>query len=444
MRLIESEAAQKWLAQFDTEYLAPAMELIDGIELVTRATVESTLHELIDRLGTSQMKGSVALFAVRELDPCVPLDALVPDEKLGQGYGVVVQNNGKQLEIAKHAIRAMRAGKFPPTPYFPTDPGANPNATRPGRGLGSEGTIANLIRDICARKSSPRWLDHPSIEEMRRKKTRTIVLVDDLIGSGKRVRDFVKGFCNNGTLRSWSSLGLYNLHVCTFASTMAGQEAIRLDKRVHTVTFGRQLLPGSPAWTPAQDEAVRRTCLAYARRTSRPTIPYGFGNAFTCLCFDYKCPNTAPAILWAGKAGSWTPLFDERPILDHPVWPDEVDQDSHDAKLLVAFGQSRLAKVKLSDLTTLDGRKCLLLLALASQRVRTIPRLSAALSIETTECNRLVAICQSSNWMTPSLRLTVDGKKVLNHARTRAAQKTGDITMKNDYYVPRSMRGPSD
>src|SRR5207249_4314579 len=93
---------------------------------------------------------------------------------------------------------------IPSSTYFdPVDDTARPRAVGGPAGVGSEGLIANLIRDLALEDGHSAFLDHPSIHSMRSVKSPEAFLVDDIIGSGKRALDFADAFADHRTIKSW-------------------------------------------------------------------------------------------------------------------------------------------------------------------------------------------------------------------------------------------------
>src|SRR5690606_38134443 len=84
--------------------------------------------------------------------------------------------------------------------------------TRPGSSLGSEDLVYSLISNQV-RSSAGRLLDHPSPQELKNKKVRSYVLIDDSIGSGDRVAGFINAMLRHPTFLSWWSFGWIRIRV---------------------------------------------------------------------------------------------------------------------------------------------------------------------------------------------------------------------------------------
>jgi hypothetical protein len=426
MNLIDTDRAREWLAQFEPADVAGARRLAESIQLIARTDVEAALERLITREAAPIDFGSVALFAVRELDPEVVLEDTIADPLIPLGF-----------------LRPSRKEEREPQPYFSTDKSERPSAVRAGTPVGSEGPIANLIRDICARINPGKLLDHPSLDQMRQTKCRCIILVDDIIGSGSRVSSFLRGFIKHPTIKSWFSLKLIRIVVVTHAANTRSKAFIEANRYVHRVDAELYLDRGSPEWNCAESEAIEEVCRKYSRLTSRRGWPLGKDDAFTCLCFDYKCPNTMPSILWAGYR-TWRPLFRQRPYLDFPVWPSVPSLTERQKRVLAARGQSRLAASHFEFFFSVEGSRCIVLLGLVAKGVRSPTHLAVALGISETKCKQVIDRCRARGWLTASGRLSGSGREELKYAKELRLLDSDDVSLSEEYYFPRSLRAPRD
>ena len=156
---------------------------------------------------------------------------------------------------------------------------------------------------------------------MRRAKCRRIIVVDDLIGSGYRTRAFIDAIWRDRTIRSWWSLGYIRVEALAYSSTAVGAKVVgkcRCRPSVH-YEMDCPTIDGLP-WLANKRDRLRELCSAYAKRTSKSKMPFGYGNINAVSVFEHGCPNNAPAILWAPTTSKkpWCPIFPSRSIL-----PDE-------------------------------------------------------------------------------------------------------------------------
>lgn len=153
-RLLSTARGRQWLSQFELADQEIARKAVRSLTLVSHNEFERNLISLVEKHAAEE-NGLVALFAVREICPDAPF-----------------------------FVQSTRDGVV--------------DALSSGVDHGSEARIATIIRNLC--KSAPdKFMNHPTIEEMRSRKCGAIFFLDDFIGSGDRVVDFCKAF-------GWSGL----------------------------------------------------------------------------------------------------------------------------------------------------------------------------------------------------------------------------------------------
>lgn len=416
--LRDTQAYSEWLSQFDHTDRRWASLLTDSLELIPTRAFQADLAELVRRQGERSPR-TVALFAIRE--PNVP--SLPPGER---------QTGNTSTTLL---------------PYFdPTDTKRRPDAVAGGAGVGSEGIMANLLRDVATDSGPGRFLDHPSIDMMRASKCDDIFLVDDIVGSGQRVTTFMEAFCMDKHLRSWLSYGYVRITVLAYAATQLGEAEARGFPGVCNVVCVRRSDSGRKWWRDSERVAIESVCCRYAYRTSRPKMPLGFGNAFTCTVFEHKCPNTAPAIFWAGRKRTWLPLFRSKPGFGFSVWPAVADEEQRGTRLLQGIGQTRLARGAWAKFLKPRARLTLLVLAAVAKGERDSRAISGLVEANVKVVEQLLAECKALAWVTPQQTVTEKGIAELGHARRLQADAEEPAPMKSSFYFPRSLRvarGPS-
>ena len=311
--LLLTERGKAWLKGFRPEHQDTARWLVDGLTLVSLSHFAHRIDQMV-RNVTQGTDTPVALFGAREID----------------------QNRSYFRQAM--AVPRMR------TRARSTD------AVGRGSDVGSEGHVASIIRNI-ARSSPTKFINHPTIAEMRNKKCRALIVVDDLVGSGKRTREFLDSIWIDRTIRSWWSLGYFRFSVIAFAGVPAGLNRIKQAKYRPSVFVDRDCptyteLP----WSLEKRRAITKLCESYASKTSKPRMALGYRKTMVSLVFEHGCPNNAPAILWAPSARQtrWQPLFPNRSVTqeEQSIFPPEVA--SHDLfSVLSDAGQPRLAEAVL-------------------------------------------------------------------------------------------------
>ncbi len=400
-RLSEQPGLQPWLSQFTEEDRATAALLLNSLIVIDHVAFTDGIRRLVLAL-VQKKQGGVALFAARE-SPRRPSSR----------------------------------------PYF-RDRSTRPLSVSAGYGLGSEGAMANVCRDL-ARVAPDRLLDHPSLGEMAGRKCRHIVVLDDVIGSGGRITKFVRWLYECRTIKSWVSLGLVRFVVVAYACSevgkkmVVGQQLVSADElwTMQTLSSGRE------AWSTREREAVIDVCSRYAARTGRPTWALGYRAAFTCVLLPHKCPNTNPAILWADNGTAWLGAFSERPEWIVTITQDDTTRRSKEDDLLRSLGVTQLADSLVNVSLSRQSRLSLLLLACVAKRRRRAEILSEMLETPLPNVRELVARGQSFGWLDDDARITPLGLRALADAR-RLGRVPSTGTQDNDgFYYPKSFRSPA-
>lgn len=393
-----SARAEKWLHNFDSCDAAIAAQFLDSVILISTDQFQGGLFSVL-RSASARSERPIAMFAARESSK---------------------------------------------VPYFhATDVSTRPNAVGDGAGVGSEGTIANLVRDFSRQQGPSMALDHPHIKCMRDTKVRRIIIVDDIIGSGQRAVKFIRYLSRHKTIKSWLSYGYVRFWVVAFAVTAQGRARLEAHPYVSNVIASRELESGRLIWPPEQRAAMNRLCVKYADRTSRPFWPLGFDAAMTMMVFEHKCPNTCPPILWAGSK-KWEPLFDVRPQLAFDTWPENPGEADRLARALHMLGQKGLSEVQRMKYVSPEARLRFLILAAVAKRRTKLNVLCAIAEISIEACERLLRECQRFGWISPERRVTEHGLQELRYAREIAlVDAARDLSLTDSVYVPQSFRGTS-
>lgn len=407
IELRETKAAQAWIEQFDPADRPIASLLLESLIFVDPTELDRGIQHVV-RENLGEQGRPVALYAVREA-PKLPPDA---------------HRESRKVRIEK--------------PYFdPDDDAIGPDAVQSGAGVGSEGAFAHLIRDLAKKFGA---LDHPSIGEMRSKKCSRIILVDDIIGSGKRTGEFVDRFCDHKSIRSWLSLHYVQIVVATYAGVDKQRARLARHRFVSDAVCHQLIQQGRGFWTDHQRSHIRGLCRKYAPATSRPRLPLGFREAFTCIVFEHKCPNTAPAILWAEKKGKWKAPFGGRPGLDESAWPVPVDRTRRDSMFLEAIGQKKLSAIDWQEHFSGPGRLRVLLLAAVAKKLHGPEVLSEYVEVSVARAAALIEECRKLGWIDATPRITRAGIRVLDHVRRLGLLDDEEVELKTEFYFPRTLR----
>ncbi len=198
---------------------------------------------------------------------------------------------------------------------------------RPGESQGSEDYIYSLI-SIAKRKQS-NLCDHPSLNEMRARKIHNIILIDDSIGSGSRVEEYIKAMMRHRSFLSWWSYGLIKIKILSFARAFEGEQKIlscmpgsgksKLKKRFEKLLFSSKVVYKGNSlnlrWGERCEE-IKKFCEDQAVNMKDEMVCLGFGKVMNNIIFHHSVPDNIPGIIWT-DVGRWRGLLTDRAL---PQW----------------------------------------------------------------------------------------------------------------------------
>lgn len=399
--LIYTERGKNWLAQFAADDQEAARKIAASLTLVSHSVFERAIQKSLENVF-SERDQPLAFFAIREVDE-------------------------KESYFDRHTDPAT--GKI--------------NALVSGSDFGSEARVAAAIRNYC--KTDPdRLLNHPSLNELKDKKCRTVVFVDDFIGSGERTAEFIGSFWVDPTFVSWFSLKYLKIVVVAYSGTERGLKRVGKHKAKPEITIERSCptLRDMP-WSHELRKSVLDVCERYGRRTSAGYYWDGYGSALAALVFEHSCPDNAPAILWAPteKKKPWKPLFPNRVILagEKSVFPPEVVRGDTISTLLDA-GQTKLAASGQLARRGETGQLILIILALVAKRQRRQSTLCFATGLNRETCLKMIERLMKWGFLTPLMRLTERGRAELAAAKKQGKVYAGVLERGDKYYFPKQLR----
>ena len=401
--LLLTEQGNTWLSNFAFDDREVARWLVEGLTLVSLSNFGRSVHRLVDTAANS-LNGPVALFAIREV-------------------------NNRISYFQQTTVRSTRSRSV--------------TALARGADIGSEGHVVSILRQVA--KSNPdKFLNHPTVAEMRRRKCRAILVVDDLIGSGQRARRFVDAIWLDRTIRSWWSLGYISVRVLAFSSTGRGERNVT-NARCRPSVIVEQSCPTYPQlpWPKHKRDKIAALCNSYGSHTSKPTMAMGYGRSMVSMVFEHGCPNNAPSILWAGPARgmTWKPLFPQRSVLEETksVFPPEIARRDP-ISVLIDAGQERLARTGLRQLGDTTSRQTISVLALLAKGRRRNEALTFASGLSNPEVERLLEKYIAWGLVTPSRRITKSGLEELEHARRVYREDIDVAAVGKESYYPKRLR----
>ncbi|CDL52565.1 hypothetical protein [Klebsiella pneumoniae ISC21] len=154
------------------------------------------------------------------------------------------------------------------------------------------------------------FLDHPSLNDLKKSKVNDFLLIDDSIGSGDRVSGFINAMLDNPTFLSWWSLGLVRLTLISFARTLGSENRIintirgsdhgvRKYRKSEKINFISNIVYNENWLETRWGEQYNEIINLCKNQTKIPSwARLGYGNVLSNIIFYHSVPNNLPGILW--------------------------------------------------------------------------------------------------------------------------------------------------
>ncbi|MCU0286958.1 MAG: hypothetical protein MUF15_11235 [Acidobacteria bacterium] len=374
--IMRSKEIQVWLDQFPNNKRCTAIDLLCHLQFMPIDSYSKWLQGVLANLPSDQC----AIYAVRKIEKC--------KNCLWDRYGAVIN--------------------------------------RPSSTLGSEDLVYSIINKVC-RSRSDKYFDHPAINVLRNNKVHDIVLLDDSIGSGKRVSDFILLMMDSRTFKSWWSSGFIQLYVISFARTKESEKTIL------------KSLPGSNHWKrknrkSSKIQFISERVLSEKNRSGQWGENYknivdlcdstekvekrfrrGFGKVMANLVFYHSVPNNIPGVFWFTHK-KWQPLFPGRTL---PKWlPTLLDVPRKNTD---------------NSMTNSISPTLIQLLHLIKSGFRRESSLAFKLNLDNTLLQKLLTMARSAGFISDQNQLTETGVGIINKNRILVSSKNYDRSL----YVPK-------
>jgi len=413
-KLLHTEKGIQWLNQFEELDREMASSLANNLTLISHNEFERNLTLTMTRV-VENIPGPIAFFAIREM------------ERIKSGTNICTF---KRQSLVPYYQQAVKCDNDSVIPLGNT------------ADIGSEGRVAAIIRQFC-KKNKNVYLNHPTLERLRITKCKSIVCIDDFIGSGSRAFDFIDALWMERTIRSWHSSKVINFHVIAYSGIENGIEYIRKHKSSPSVHIYRDaptfdLLP----WSKERKEELYNLCKKYGRRANKKKshMWLGFKETMCALVFEHGCPNNVPAILVEDNK-NWIGLFPARIIPDTTlsIFPSQitlnVNMDS-----LVDVGQKKLRTSTKLIRRGEVGKIIIIILALVAKGKHKRATLCFATGLNNDECDKYLSFCIKWEFVSPQKRITPAGLAELKAAKRMEKLEPGLLDKGTDYYYPIQLR----
>lgn len=381
-KIDHSQEIQSWLTQFSSNDILAAKSLLCRLQFISRDEYSTWL---LSKLSNYSRLCNVAIYSVRKFDSdaqCLWTD------------------NGN------------------------TQP-------RPAQTQGSEDLVASVISN-ANRQHNNSFLDHPSLSVLKDQKVRDIILVDDSIGSGKRVADFIELMTNSKTFMSWWSGGFITLHILSYARTRQsdkyikdrtpgsdhGRRKIRLSSKLKFVSgLVYDAFDIHTRWGNSS-QAILSLCSSTTKIANDRRK--GFGDVMGNIVFYHSVPNNIPGMLVSNRKG-WIPLFPNRSLPDWTIRLLENTEFSSETTE-IGYGQLQVSSNMVD------------LLELIKSGLRTRASLSRRLDCDEQIVQNLVGRAIQLGFISATKRLSKIGKDYLSRNKSSRLKRSHDYSL----YIPQS------
>lgn len=370
-----------WLEQFSLLDQVIGKILLSRLRFVSISTYQNWLVRELDALNRDT---KFALYAVRKLE---------------QGEESFFYDNGEPLD-------------------------------RPSESQGSEDLVNSLIANYVKDKGDV-FYDHPSVNILRDNQIRALILIEDSIGSGRRISDFINAILKNRTIRSWWSFGWLQIKIFSFSRVKETENKIidsisgrdhaktkirRRDKISFTSAYVYNSTWINNSWGD-QYESIRDLCLNTKKVQGKYRL--GYKETFSNIIFYHSVPNNIPGVLWFHNA-KWHGLMPKRNM---PSWLINLLDSATSAHTRRCINNYPILSLEAMNL-----------LKLIKSNVRAINSISLRLNVDNQYAKELIRQAINLNLITQNKRLTKFGLTVLLKKSSRKPVETYNYEL----YTPTS------
>ena len=325
----------------------------------------------------------------------------------------------KESTFALYSVRKLNIQKT--SPYYW---GENKEAIyRPGTSQGSEDLVYSLISNLV-RQNSKFLLDHPSLDELKDKKVRNYILIDDSIGSGDRVSEFINSMLKHPTFFSWWNFGWINIHIVSFSRFHEAEKKIIMNirgkdnakqkiRKSSKIKFHSELVYYQnwikSRWGENYEQLIE---LCKNQTQILPWARLGYRKVFSDIIFYHSVPNNTPGIIWF-EAPNWKPLMPQRSV---PTWLVN----------LLEMNDKINISAPISD-------ELLNILRLIKRGIKKPSSISQRLAVDVKYANNLLSHIKNMGFTDENTRLTHRGLDFL-HKKRNINLPSWD----NSMYIPKS------
>jgi hypothetical protein len=379
----ESAVGKAWLSNFHTTELPAATILLDRLRFVSFGGLWTGL---LDLLRSLESEGQLTPFVVY---PERPLD--VP---------------GAPLEIP----------------------------------AGSDSFVAMVLKELQALGSEPVGgiATHASLEELRSRRCRAIVLATDIVASGEQIEQLAAAVSRNRTIRSWRSFGWVQIRVAAFAIMQDGLDRLTESPFVDGVDYVEQAptIWSVPLAEEIRDEVVR-LCIRHASGYS----PLGFLDTGALFATQRRAPDNVPGVLIRPSSSSWHALFSNRSV------PSSFAAEVGDFRgreplqeVAERLGQLRLGRNHRVSSVRSGSRALLQAMTIASGSALSADALAQSLGTERSTAESLLSSLMSWGFVDADGTLTDTGRREISEYKRGRRWTTAQLEGDDAHYYHHGVR----
>jgi len=312
---------------------------------------------------------------------------------------------------------------------------------RPAETQGSEDLISSIISNVIKDNKNKYW-DHPSLNDLRNEKIHNIILIDDSIGIGKRIKEFICKMMLHKTFKSWWSFGFIKLHLLCYSLTIQAQKNIlfkipcsnqhkRKNQISNKIIFDSEKKYDSKnLQTYWGKNYIKIYNLCKKCTKIKSSLRFGYGDVMSNIIFYHSVPNNIPGVLH-DNSNNWKPLFSNRTV---PQWAIDLLENKKFQN-----------KDKLNNKYQLNiPVECYNFLIFIKKGLRTKASLARKMNYDLKIVDEIVKHCITLGFISESIRLTDTG---YDYIKQNSPPKKNDVAIlkQNKYnyslYIPTSWCG---
>jgi hypothetical protein len=299
---------------------------------------------------------------------------------------------------------------------------------RPAVSQGSEDFIYSLMSNIT-RLNSLKLFDTPSLNILREQKIRDIILIDDSIGSGERVKTFIQSMMANKTFKSWWSYGLVRIYIFSLVRTVESEKyivqnipgsdhGIRKYRKSDKIRFESEIVYRREDLSNRWGSEYQDILSLCGSITQIPSfLQKGWGGVMGNIIFYHSIPDNIPGILYFSENG-WKPLFLRACV---PEW-----------LRLLLNNHVKKTKIKRYDSKIKITEDIMQILLLIKKGVRNKSSLALRMDYDSVVINGILKKILIAGFVSDKLRLTKTGLNILK----QKIQKRKVMKYNYDLYIP--------